>query len=250
MAHNKGLFENLALFVAPALRYDLYSFFFVSRFLDLGIDSKFYFFLFQFVLYGALIATGTSLNAKIKPPIFSLKKMNQTDIKFLPHRGEKAFDSYLAINLPYEPVNRLRQKVSRKEGRNIKTRGEAHITVITPVEYFKGLKDYIKIQEIEKIAQEWNLQNTPYKILCLGRGGLVINGRQEYTYYLVISSSELFSFRKHIYDLFLKRGVSKGRFKANDYFPHITVGFTQRDFHQSDGVLKNTKTCWSKVVSQ
>lgn len=59
---------------------------------------------------------------------------------FIPHTESKPYGSYLAMNLPFEPIEALRKELERRESVSLAHRGEAHITVITPPEFDKHFK--------------------------------------------------------------------------------------------------------------
>ena len=63
-------------------------------------------------------------------------------------------------------------------------------------------------------------------------------GQNEFTYFVVVQSEDLISIRKKIQDSFVGKGGDKNDFNPLNYFPHITLGFTKRDLHESDGVIK------------
>jgi hypothetical protein len=70
----------------------------------------------------ASIFSGNSGDLRYSPDLF-------TPITFLENK------SHLAMNIPYIPVESLRKEVEKRLGSDLKNRGEAHITVITPPEY-------------------------------------------------------------------------------------------------------------------
>ena len=167
------------------------------------------------------------------------------DLKFLSHRGEGRLDSYLSMEVQYPPVKKVYDKIQEKRSLVLKNRGEAHITVVTPIEYYDVLKSKISIQEIEELAIRIGIQSADFKIKCLGRGKLKVNNKTDETYYIVVDSDKLLAIRKEIQSLFEKKGGLVNSFNAATYYPHITVGFTSRDLHESDGVIKNSETCIS-----
>ena len=128
--------------------------------------------------------------------------------------------SHLAMNVYYPAVEKIRQRLENEIGYPLKNRGEAHITILTPLEYGK-LKNKISTDEI---------QTFQFRPVCIGRGKAHIEGHPEFTYYIVVDSPDLVKFRKKITTV-------------ENYYPHITLGFTKRDLHFEDGVIKNTSSC-------
>ena len=168
-------------------------------------------------------------------------KNSQLDLPI--HHGDGRFGSYLSVDIPFEPVSnlflKLKERVLADYGLNLKNRGEAHITVVTPVEYFDELKQFVKIEEIQELANKKQLQNSKFKILCIGEG----LKNEMRTYYIVVKSKKLLEFRKELWKLYNVRGGRNLKTSAEKFYPHITLGFSKRDLHESDGVIKSSKSC-------
>lgn len=163
--------------------------------------------------------------------------------EFIPHTEEAPMKAYLAMNLPYPPYKALAEKVEKEEGVKLTTRGEAHITVVTPIEYDKVLKKHISIAEIHKIAEAAKIQDTEFTPVCIGRGQKELNGKLEKTYFVVVESPALIELRGRIEEAYVKNGGKAQNFVPEKFLPHITLGFTSRDLHQEDGVIKNRTSC-------
>lgn len=176
--------------------------------------------------------------------------LNNGRIAFLTHRGEGRFDSYLAMNVRFPPMSDLFRQLLNKERKQLTNRGEAHITVITPVEYFDQLKSHITMEEIELLARRKRLQWSKLEIICLGKGVAEVGEpkKLEETYYLVVQSENIRELRHLIHSQFVKNGGDPAAFDPDHYFPHITLGFTSRDLHEDDGVQKDDNTCISRVA--
>lgn len=176
------------------------------------------------------------------PKVFNAPD-TQIKAEFIKHTEEKPFKAYLAMNLPYAPYQSLLEQVQRVEGVTLSHRGEAHVTVITPVEYDRVLKKYLSIDEIHKIAEEAGIQNISVTPVCIGRGQKEIKGKMEKTYYVVMESPGLVELRGRIEDAYLKKGGKSETFIPERYTPHVTLGFTLRDLHAEDGLVKNSSSC-------
>ena len=166
-----------------------------------------------------------------------------SDLPFTKHEGTGAFDSYLTMEIKYGPVKELFKQVAHAELKPLRNRGEAHITVITPVEYFEVLKEKVSIKEINEIAVHNNIQKSVFEVVCLGKGSF----KKDETFYLVLKSADLIKIRNEIQKLFISRGGKAEAFKASHFFPHITLGFTTRDLHEADGVIKDEKSCFANI---
>jgi hypothetical protein len=169
---------------------------------------------------------------------------------FIKHEGTAPFQSYLAMNLPALPFQALRLNLESylppKE--KLLHRDDAHITVVTPPEFEKILKKHMTIQEINDIAEKMGIQKTPYKPLCIGTGRVSIDGDEQRTYYVVMEASGLFKIRKAILDLYISRGGKAKDFDVDLFFPHVTLGYTKRDLHYEDGVVKDATSCKVTLV--
>lgn len=154
----------------------------------------------------------------------------------------KPQSNYLSMELNFKPSDAVRREVEKDLGMKLKNRGEAHITVLTPPEY-NILKDKISIQEINEIALKSHIQESLVKPICVGVGESKNNSALK-TYYVVVLSQNLLNIRTIIANEYKTRGGDPEKFDANAFYPHITLGYTDRDLHlESDGVIKNTESC-------
>lgn len=162
---------------------------------------------------------------------------------FISHVGSGLYSNYLAVNLPYKPFAELRDSVAF----NLKNRGEAHITVLTPPEY-NAIKSHLPITRINQMFAH-SIQNTKYTPKCIGRGQKSINGKLESTYYVVVESKDLMAIRHKIKNEFVALGGSSDAFDPMKYHPHVTLGFTLRDLHSQDSVVKGMSSCIKDLVT-
>lgn len=191
----------------------------------------------------------TLVSAPIWSQTYTMSRstLDGSQLDFISHQKPGRYGTYLTMEIPYNPVKDLFKQLSNRLSRPLITRGEAHITVITPLEYFDELKDYISMNEIDKIAKEMDIQKSQFKVKCLGSGSAMINGKIESTYYIVVESQDLLNIRKRILKTIQDEGGSPALFNPLKFFPHITVGFTKDDLHESNGVYKDTRTCIEKI---
>lgn len=174
---------------------------------------------------------------------FSVSSKAFTPVPFIAHSEAKPMKSYIAMNLSYPVFSDARKDLEKHLGQNLLHRDEAHITVITPPEYDKVLKKRIGIQELNSLAEKRNLQQTAFKISCVGKGNGQVDGATQSTYYLVVDSEGLLAYRKEVQKLYISRGGRALDFNPDLFFPHVTLGFTKRDLHLEDGVTKDANTC-------
>ncbi len=172
---------------------------------------------------------------------------DNSDLPFIVHNGEGRFGSYLTMEVNFEPVADLFKQLLLQKRFQLTNRGEAHITVITPIEYFDVLKSKVTIEEINLIARDLKIQSSRFSTVCLGRGQAQVEGKKEKTFYVVVKSEDLIEIRKEVHNLFVSRGGDRSLFNPEEYYPHITLGFTKRDLHESDGVIKSEESCHKNI---
>lgn len=197
--------------------------------------------------YLLFLFTTQSLWAKVLSFNLDPSIHNTASLPYISHYDPNGMNSYATMEVPFKPVADVRIQLEAQLQQSLKNRGEAHITVITPVEYTKALRHYINMKEIDQLAIQSHLQASTFKVLCLGRGTAKIGTSMEYTYYIVIDSTHLQNFRILVNQLFLDRGGDPSAFNPYKYYPHITLGFTKMDLHESHGVIKNTSTCIGSI---
>lgn len=173
--------------------------------------------------------------------------------KSLLEAGSLPFVSYqkdrpqaLAMNIFYLPVVSVREQIESYLNTrllfftNWDPAGEAHITVVTRPEWEQYFSPHIERKELDIWAQEERIQKSKFSIDGLGSFAKFVSGQQpDSTFFLTVQSKDLIRVR----ETFLKRlelkTKKKSDFNPSHYFPHITVGFTKTDFHESDGVIKD-----------
>ncbi|MGZ3775078.1 MAG: hypothetical protein ACXVCY_17235 [Pseudobdellovibrionaceae bacterium] len=157
-------------------------------------------------------------------------------------KADKDNKTYLSLDLPYSAFQKILKDLEVQIGTTLKNRGEAHITVISPPEFNK-LQKKISMKEINVLADEMSLSQAPYKLLCIGKGSLSNQKADQSTYYAVVESERLFQIRTAIQKLYIKKGGKAADFNAEIYYPHVTLGFTDKDLYYEDGVKKDSNSC-------
>ena len=164
--------------------------------------------------------------------------------KKVPFSSEFIEDGALIRNINYEAVEAIVPQLNSLYGVKLETRGEAHITVITPPEakgWFtdhKGINYFISSIELHHKYFK-TLQDTKFEIVCVG----MRENETNKVFYLVVDSPELFAVRAEIAQELERRASFTGKktfFDPNKYYPHITIGFEGGDVH---GVSKGAETC-------
>jgi hypothetical protein len=167
---------------------------------------------------------------------------------FIPHTGSpNSFSNALALNIEYDQIKKLRKIIENEIGTNLKfltawnIDGEAHVTTISPPEYKDVLRHFISMRRINEIALEHSIQSADIRVLGIGSGKLAMKKKDEETFFLIVDSNKLRNIRHKIYKEFVQNGGDPSAFDPTWFFPHITVGYTKKDIHESNGLFKNTK---------
>jgi 2'-5' RNA ligase len=172
---------------------------------------------------------------------------NNNNQLFIPHHGSGRFGNYLAMSINYPSIEQFNKQLIASVGK-LNNRGEAHITVITPIEYYDVLRDKLTIEQLDQIAQAQHIQASEFKPVCLGRGQAKLKGDWQQAYFIVVKSAALLKIRQSIEALYIKHGGGADDFEPAKFYPHITVGFSDRDLHLSDGVIKDKRSCYAPIT--
>lgn len=206
-------------------------------------------FLSNCLLFLSIVSCSHTIEERLPFPYEIQEYQNRKPVKhagyYDPLTQSGKWLNYLVLDLPYEPVQLLRKKIEGLIKVDLseteKKRGkEAHITIITPVEYW-NLHSHLKMQKINQLFLN-RVQALSFEPICIGKGS--INEDKLSTFYIVIKSDEIIELRKEIQKIFIQNGGSPTAFQPENYFPHITIGFNQRDLHLSDGVKKDQRSCY------
>lgn len=193
------------------------------------------------VVASASLANSTSLIA------ISPRLMMTHQLTFITHTGPGLFDNALAMNMPYQPIARVRQQLSKILNQQLSAfkgwnpKGEAHVTVITPPEYANTISPYVSMEKINEIAVEYRIQDSDMKVLGVGSGQVLVDQLIQSTFFLIVYSKNLLIIRQQIYSEYLKNGGPAESWNPMHFYPHITIGFTLRDLHEQDGVIKDAE---------
>jgi len=187
------------------------------------------------------------------PPTFTLLRpaLTTANVPFQSHSGTQPFQSYLVQTIDFQFVKPLYDQIQQTLPYPIQTRGEAHITVVTPPEFDKVLSPVgITMADIDRIALKHRIQNTKMTPKCIGSARTRLDGHPnlDEVYFVVMDAPHLLPIRKDIQKLFLSKGGSGALFEAEAFWPHVTVGFTYRDMFIEDGVFKGMNSCIAKVT--
>ncbi len=108
------------------------------------------------------------------PSEFKLSKkvFDNRSLAFIPHQGDGPFDTYLTMEIQFEPMAELFKQLLIQKRMPLTSRGEAHITVITPIEFNDVLKSKLSMKEIDDVAKEAVIQSSKFETICVGKSSL------------------------------------------------------------------------------
>lgn len=162
------------------------------------------------------------------------------------HEGRGRFDTYVTVRLPFAPAETVRKAVERKLGHPLRNRGEAHITVLTPPEYWNVLRKKLSADDLRALTGDCTLAKSRIVVRCIGRA--TIPG--EATYFVVLEAPTLVDARRKIHEAWVAQGGEPDLFRPEAFHPHVTLGYTKRDLHEADHVTKGPESCWQTTASR
>ncbi|KAF9959328.1 hypothetical protein BGZ70_008883 [Mortierella alpina] len=201
------------------------------------------------------------LSSKLKDDTIVIDRnvFNTADTPFRPHNGTKPFTNWVGLTLDYsyiQPVFNLIMSTESIANGTLRTRGEAHITVITPPEFDRVLRPAgVTINELDDLAtagpQRNRLQKAKFGMECLGRVQVVTKPKNVFQQALQIILKEyedLVEYRWDVFNLFVQKGGNPALFDPENFSPHITLGYRHRDIFEGDGVFKRKNACIRNIV--
>jgi 2'-5' RNA ligase len=204
--------------------------------------------LFSATLLLSTLFAATTIAAERPIPI-SRSFFNSAKVAFESHAEAKPFGSWLQLTLNVKYAKPIFDGINKLYKGALKTRGEAHITVITPPEFDQTLSKKLTMKEIEAIAKKHHIQRAQFSLKCVGRARTVLKGstRADSVYFLVAKSNDLRNIRWAVWRAYVKKGGDPSTFNPDAFWPHVTLGFTTRDMFPEDGIYKGYNTCWKQL---
>lgn len=154
--------------------------------------------------------------------------------------GKSRFANYMHLPLPFPPAEQLRQAIEERLKTRLLHRGEAHVTIVLPTEYNPTLKKFLTTDDLATIAAAHPIDGKLISLQCVGRA----QAGNDWTYFAVVNAPGLVKIREAVAKIFLERGGDPNAFRAAEFTPHITLGYTKRDLHEADNVTKGPESCW------
>ncbi|KAL2915382.1 hypothetical protein HK105_204998 [Polyrhizophydium stewartii] len=182
--------------------------------------------------------------------------LSAPSIPYLPHRGDPAkYGSYVQLTVDFGSVLPIFQQLNATYG-PLTSRGEAHITVITPPEFLFAIKNALTIEEVEAIVLKHNLQSTPFRPVCVARQSQVVTaatspavGKRTFVYNILVDSPGLYAIRREVQKAYIAKGGDPSNFDyIAGFYPHITLGFETNDWFPEDHAYKTYATCFANIL--
>ncbi|CAN5615217.1 hypothetical protein BH10BDE1_BH10BDE1_08670 [soil metagenome] len=153
--------------------------------------------------------------------------------------GPTPLGDYVSIVFDFATFEAARLDLESRISLPLRNRGEAHVTVISPPE-FKILAKVLSPKEIRStVEKEIDLKKGDASPVCIGEGVAA----DDRTWFVVIEMPSLKKARRQVAALFVKKGGVAADFRSEEVYPHVTLGFTKRDLHLQDGVVKAVTSC-------
>lgn len=167
------------------------------------------------------------------------------------------FTNWVGLNVDFKYVKPIFDLVNTTQAYGngtLLSRGEAHVTTIAPTEYDNILHPAgVTIQELNALAVKNNrLQRARFELECLGRVQVVTKDGvfQQSVQIILKNYKDIVSYRTEVFKLFVKKGGNPALFGADNFTPHITLGFKHRDIFIEDGVYKGKNACIHSIVAK
>ncbi|KAI8872658.1 hypothetical protein GQ42DRAFT_161102, partial [Ramicandelaber brevisporus] len=133
------------------------------------------------------------------------------------------------------------------------SRGESHVTVLTPPEFNQLATVNVTIADVNAAAKKFEIQKSPIRPVCLGRERVnTTAGFKEVFQVIVEKPRNHLAIRRELFAKYRKNGGEGSLFDPESYWPHITVGFNVSDVFLADsptgsGLYKGYSACWAKI---
>ncbi|KAI9314858.1 hypothetical protein BX666DRAFT_1964179 [Dichotomocladium elegans] len=171
----------------------------------------------------------------------SMKLFDTSEIPFTNNSG------WLGFTLNYKYIEPVAIAINTTEA-PLQTRGESHITVLTPPEFTLLSTANVTQDEVNDIALAHNIQSTKFETVCLGREEIVLDGKTYIVYQIIVKAPALVSIRQEIFRLYASKGGNTALFDPDFFKPHITVAYTVGDVFEQNGVYKGYNVCYAPII--
>jgi hypothetical protein len=149
---------------------------------------------------------------------------------------------HVAMQIPYEPLRRLKDELERREGMSLQSRPDASLLVLNPQE-LKILRTRLGLEEIHQFIAKTELQKIPYRPLCLGIMRHEEGSQKLRTYFLTVESQGIKDLRRQLSRRFVEKGGKPHSFQPDAYQARITVAYNQRDLLREEALSSSNNPC-------
>ncbi|MCJ8344814.1 hypothetical protein MJH12_04685 [bacterium] len=153
---------------------------------------------------------------------------------FVSHINPKSYyGTYLIHNVSLPSLQKLKNSIEIIKDLKLKSRGEAHITVLTPPEFNQIKKSHpnFSMEKVHDLIKD-RMQSLKWRSLGIGhQKGKNYKGIYSEVFFLVIESKDLRELRYEIKETFQ---LSDQSFNPDLQDFHITIGYTLSDLHNID----------------
>ncbi|KAI7904555.1 uncharacterized protein BX663DRAFT_320855 [Cokeromyces recurvatus] len=161
------------------------------------------------------IAFKTPLGVPYRGRFITIDKriLNTEDLPFIEHSDGNS--SWLAMNFDFQYVKPIFDFLNTTHKVPLLSRGEAHITVISPPEFTVLATAGVTIDDLNKIAISDTIQKSKVEIICIGKEDVVIENKNRIVYQIIVKSSDLIGIRKKIFQLYARKDGNTALFDPN-----------------------------------
>lgn len=157
---------------------------------------------------------------------------------------DKNHSESLRMALRSEPFLDLQRKWKRKHPEAQFLPQEYFIPVLSVKEY-QIIRERLGPDDIERVARREYLQNSRFRVECIGAKEIVIAGKTEKEYFVKVNSSDLLKVRFDLQNLFRKNGGKEEDFYATTYNPYVVFSMTKPGLYS--GGWEDRDTCVGKL---
>ncbi|KAI8388068.1 uncharacterized protein BYT42DRAFT_220646 [Radiomyces spectabilis] len=143
------------------------------------------------------------------PPLRVSRRMLDTSrVPFEEHNGNSP---WLGQNVDFQYIAPLLKELN-STAESLLSRGEAHITVVTPPEFKTLNTANITIQELNDLAKKHRIQSGRFRAVCLGKEQVEAKGKNYVVYQVIVDAPHLVRLREEIFRLYYEKGGNTALF--------------------------------------
>lgn len=151
--------------------------------------------------------------------------------------NQGCFGSYISLDIDFSLIRPVYKQLNKVTVEKLKSRGESHITLLTPPEFqhFFASSGISMTVLKEFVIERFSANTLEFDVKAIGSGHI----ESQSTYFLIVVSQDLKNLRLSLADLLV--GEKREAFLETGFYPHITLGFNKTDLHISQGIRKDSE---------